>query len=997
VKVRLPQHLAAGLLLWGVAAAPLQAVVNPPALKWAANPSTQVGGCLNTADPPGYYCDTGWYASPAVADLNGDGQREVIWGGYDLFVLDGATGANLAVAPNGSRIWPGIAVADLSGDGSLEIVVGRSSNQLHVYHAVAGSPWTINTVFARNPFVNNCAGNGCEVRTLAVEDLENDGQLEIIVGRASGGDTEQLNVYDAFGNQRPGWPARHTGEAGYGWGMYNENVTLGDLDGDGLKEIFGPTDTHYVTALDPSGNQLPVNPMFLPDQVWSETGIHVLQSMDVQGYANCDFAYPLLERLRPNFANVAPAIADMDGDGTLEFVTLGDVYDCAVGDPAGDLYVMPWIFRKDRTRWSGSGFDWTDIPSPGPGSGPLSEDYNVIENNVHNTVLADLDGDGRKEILFPSYDGKLHAYWLDKTEHGSWPFVVPGTGIRFASEPVVADLDNDGQAEVIFTSWPEKVAGRLGQLFILNSMGQQLYAVDLPPAGAYVSTPWNGALGAPTISNIDADPDLEVVVGTVHAGVVAYDLPGSAGARILWGTGRGNFRRTGALDPAPAASIADAAVSEGNAGTTTATFTVSLAFAASGAVSVGYSTANGTATAGADYVAASGVLTFPPGATSRTLTVSVNGDLLDEVDETFFVNLSSPVGVTIADGQAVGTILDDDAPPTLSIADASAPEGSCSPSSLSLPVALSGPSGKTVSVSYATSGGTATPEVDYETSSGTLSLAPGATSAAVVVPLIGDLVDEPNETFTVALAAPVDVTIPDPLATATILDDDVPGALPVLELTHGSDLQADLAAQPGPVADLDVYAVSEKPRSSYEVVVDALSGDVAPLLVERRSCAGAVVQTGSPVGAGASLALRFENTAAVTVNTERITVSGACGASCDAADVYRIGLRETSLGIARFNNSGTQITILVLQNPTSAPVSGHIWFWSMGGGDLGSQPFTLAPRSTLTLNTATVVPSAGGSVLVSHDAPFGALAGKAVAVEPATGFTFDTPLKVRER
>ncbi|KPK04025.1 MAG: hypothetical protein AMJ56_18175, partial [Anaerolineae bacterium SG8_19] len=67
------------------------------------------------------------------------------------------------------------------------------------------------------------------------------------------------------------------------------------------------------------------------------------------------------------------------------------------------------------------------------------------------------DGNGLMEILFASYDGRLHAYWLDKTEHHQWPYNVNGTGpgIRFASEPVVADLDNDGLAEVIFTSWPE--------------------------------------------------------------------------------------------------------------------------------------------------------------------------------------------------------------------------------------------------------------------------------------------------------------------------------------------------------------------------------------------------------------------------------------------------------------------------------------------------------------------------------------------------------------
>ncbi|MBI1881492.1 MAG: VCBS repeat-containing protein [Chloroflexi bacterium] len=483
-------------------------VVNAPVLKWA------YGGCFSS------WCKTGWYASPAVANLDGDPQAEVIWGSYDVVALDGVSGSEQWRGANGSRVWPGIGVADLTGDGDLEIIVGRSGDQVTVYSHTGGVEWSA------NPFGS----------TLAVEDLETNGQLEVIVGRASGGETKQLNVFEANGSVRPGWPARHDGEQGYGWGMYNENVTIADLNNDGFKEIIGPTDTHYITALDRNGNQLPVNAIYSPRTVWSQVGVHVDQAADLQGYANCGTQH------RPNFANSAPAIADVDGDGTLEIIVVGDVYNCAIGDPDGDMYHLPWILKLDRTRWSGSGFDWTVIPTAEPGSGPLSQDYNVIQNSVTNAVVADLDGDGRKEILYPSYDGRLHAYWLDKTEHGNWPFAVPGSGIRFAGEPVIADLDNDGQAEVIFTSWPQNGGNRIGQLHILDYQGNQLHALDLPaPRG----DDWNGGLGAPTIANIDTDPDMELVIGTVSSGVVAYDLPGTANARILWGTGRGSFKRTG--------------------------------------------------------------------------------------------------------------------------------------------------------------------------------------------------------------------------------------------------------------------------------------------------------------------------------------------------------------------------------------------------------------------------------------------------------------------
>jgi hypothetical protein len=496
---------------------PASASISAPVLKW------QRGGCFNS------WCQTGWYASPAVADLDKDGQPEVIWGSYDVVALNGATGALKWRASSSNRVWPSIAVADLTGDGALEIVVGRSGDQLTVYNASGNALWM------RNPF-----GSG-EIRTLALADLENDGKIEIVVGRASGGSTRQLSVYSHDGAVRNGWPARRDGEPGYGWGMYNENVAVGDVNGDGFKEIIGPTDTHYITALDRNGNQLPANAIYKngnsnEPKVWSQVGVHVDHAVDLRGYANCGAEH------RPNFADSAPAIADVNGDGVNEIIVVGNVYNCGA-NPYASLYQMPFIFRADRSRWSGSGFDWMTIPTPGPGSAPLSEDYNVIETAVPYVAVADLDGDGFKEILFSSYDGKLHAYWLDKTEHGNWPYKVPGSGIRFASEPAIADLDSDGRAEVILTSWADKASNQVGQLHILDSLGNTMQMVSLPPS--FPSGESNGGLAAPTLANLDGDADMEVVVGTVASGAVTYDLPNTANARLIWDTGRGGLLRAG--------------------------------------------------------------------------------------------------------------------------------------------------------------------------------------------------------------------------------------------------------------------------------------------------------------------------------------------------------------------------------------------------------------------------------------------------------------------
>ncbi|KAG1274324.1 hypothetical protein G6F65_010534 [Rhizopus arrhizus] len=132
-----------------------------------------------------------------------------------------------------------------------------------------------------------------------------------------------------------------------------------------------------------------------------------------------------------------------------------------------------------------------------------------------------------------------------------------------------------------------------------------------------------------------------------------------SGATLTDGQGRGTIIND---DAAPSLSIADINVTEGNSGTTPAVLTVTLSAASALPVQVQYATANVTAVAPTDYTAASGTLSFPPGTTTQTITVLVNGDTTVEPDETFQVNLSNPVNASVADGSAVVTIVSDDAP-----------------------------------------------------------------------------------------------------------------------------------------------------------------------------------------------------------------------------------------------------------------------------------------------------------------------------------------------
>jgi hypothetical protein len=229
-------------------------------------------------------------------------------------------------------------------------------------------------------------------------------------------------------------------------------------------------------------------------------------------------------------------------------------------------------------------------------------------------------------------------------------------------------------------------------------------------------------------------------------------------------------------DNTPVLSIADATLAEGNAGTAVATFAVTLSAASSSTVTVNYATANGTALAGNDYVAASGVLSFAPGETSKTFNVTINGDAGVELDETFTATLTTPANATLGDAAGTGTITNDDAA-TVSIADVTQAEGDSGTSSFSFTVSLTQASDAGVSFTATTADGTASAGSDYTAlSASAFTIAAGATSTTVPVTVAGDAVFEPAESFTLTLAglsvAGRAVTILDGAATSTITNDD---------------------------------------------------------------------------------------------------------------------------------------------------------------------------------------------------------------------------------
>jgi Calx-beta domain len=243
----------------------------------------------------------------------------------------------------------------------------------------------------------------------------------------------------------------------------------------------------------------------------------------------------------------------------------------------------------------------------------------------------------------------------------------------------------------------------------------------------------------------------------------------------------GGVTETGSINVnvRPEISINDVAVVENVAGGL-ATFTVTLSAASAQTITVLYNTSNGTAVQPGDYTSSTGTVTFLPGQTTQTITVPIINDTTDESNETFYVNLVTPTNATISDSLGVGTIIDNDAAPTISLVSAaSATEGS----NLVHTVNLSNASSVATTYAFSLGGGTATSGTDYNTSvtfsdpgvtlsGGVLTVAAGVTSFTVTVASIGDLIDEgASETYNLTIGGQIGV--------GTIIDDDASPTLAV--------------------------------------------------------------------------------------------------------------------------------------------------------------------------------------------------------------------------
>ena len=381
----------------------------------------------------------------------------------------------------------------------------------------------------------------------------------------------------------------------------------------------------------------------------------------------------------------------------------------------------------------------------GDGTGQFALTTAVIPN-FSEYVADDFNGDGKLDLAGFS-SGSLACVPGDGTGNFGTPFTT--TLPTQPSVPISGDFNGDGWSDIAFLTTDPR-----GNLEIVPSGGssnawQQPVFLDIGAASMMIAADFNG----------DGKPDI--------------------GTATVYGTRNIIYNTSGTT---PSISISDISVTESDPAAVSAVFTVSLSASSEHAISVNYTVASGTAVVGTDLENVAGRLDIPAGQTSGTIMVPITNDILDEFDETFTVNLASPSGAAIARGTATGTIVDNDAQPTISITDFAATEGGGGSQYFTFNAVLSAPSGKPVSFRAASASGTAVATSDFNPIDAAQTIPPGNTSVSTGVYVFADSTFEMDEEFYVNLSAPVNVTIADGQGKGTILNDD---PIPSISVVNG--------------------------------------------------------------------------------------------------------------------------------------------------------------------------------------------------------------------
>jgi hypothetical protein len=508
---------------------------------------------------------TSWYASPVVADLNGDGQHQLVAAYYSLYVF-GNDGALLDRADGGSgRIYAPHIVVDLEGDGVPDIVYGNGS-EVYAYEWRSGglilkAGWPVDTT---------TAGESPEVRGLAAADLDGDGRIEIVATTTQTQSTDsggaQVFVFSSNGAlfqpaglSFPAWPrynnrtgaggdADRNGEGHSGYGCYGLNVGIGNIDDDDDLEIVVTYDNHAIQAFKLNGVAIDASPWFT-NRAGAYLGNRLtwgqfIRWADPQVEEN---HYHLHTGTWPSPAGQEwlqwtaspPNIVDLDGDGRNEVVGVPNVERNIPYETQAYAIMALEGAHGDGSRSAMRKAGWETLPRGGV---PISVAGWYPPNGVPAPVTVNIQGDSRPEIVVSLNDGFMHAFSAGGSE--IWRFnYTHGKTVMYASEATVADLNQDGSPELIFTTYGAPDETDSGYLVILGADGRLLHDVALPNPG--YNGNGSGAPAAPALYDLDGDGRLEIFVQTFDHGMDVFTVPGSAGNCMPWPTARGGPLRMG--------------------------------------------------------------------------------------------------------------------------------------------------------------------------------------------------------------------------------------------------------------------------------------------------------------------------------------------------------------------------------------------------------------------------------------------------------------------
>jgi hypothetical protein len=518
--------------------------------------------------------ETSWFASPAIVDLNGDGQKELVGTFYSVYVWD----KNLTLLDkmpyqtyHQGRIYAPAVVADIDNDGLTEIVVGGSKGMVAAYIWQGGKlvikpGWPYRTY--------DGVGAQPEVRSLAAADLNSDGQIEIIAANTQTDEGEpQVYVLTPAGTlyQPPGiswtaWPrynratglgndADANGPGNHGYGCYGENIGVGNLDDDPALEIVVTYDNHQINVFNHDGTSTLASSYFTNRQSayqgnrlnWGQFIRWYDAAVEEQHYHLHQGPWPHPSTNKwAQWTDSPPNVVDLNGDGRNEVVAISNIeMDVPYDTKHHSVMVLEGGYG-DGSRSARRLAGWEVLPGSDYPQSRGSRSWYPPEG-IPTPTTVNILGDRRPEIIAALNDGYIYAFSPDAVRLWRYDY-RHGRALMYASEVLLADLNQDWAPELIFTTYgdPDNIAPGIphGYLVILDAQGRMLYDIELPRQGTNGNG--KGAPAAPTLGDLNGDGSLEIAVQTFDGNLFLYTVPGSSTNYLPWPTGRGNYLRQGA-------------------------------------------------------------------------------------------------------------------------------------------------------------------------------------------------------------------------------------------------------------------------------------------------------------------------------------------------------------------------------------------------------------------------------------------------------------------